>query len=301
MNSNAVENERTSDLRRPVPLQYHAESDRVWYVRSQHVFAIEMIAIARAMELLEYDKDAVPVYLADEEEDAIETTIEVPHFFGSVTAVAHFVDVMASFDGCVSLKDMPKRARIGSLAKWNALLAKWLRFCDDVARGIESGAELKNLLDTVWAKEPPEPGFYAVGNDDTFLVTHAGEVLEVVRGGMDGPVVTRVTALPVGVGCELMDGAAWLPSVVLQAARIVGVFSPLLDLADGAVDVLDEVLFGGGQSPCTTDMDLRRDGLVAVEGDRLQLTSRCRRLLAELCTILTRGPLLPLVDEEAVG
>jgi hypothetical protein len=283
-------------LRQPVPLLYHAESDRVWYVRNHLVFAIELIALARANELLAKHPDADPVELADGFE------IEVPHFFGTVTAVAHFGDVMTAFSGCVTLKDLPTRARIGSLSKVNALLARWLRFCDDIATRIESGAELDKLLASVWAKEPPEPGFYAVGADDTFLVTHAGEVLEVVRGGMDGPVVTRVTALPSGVGCELMDGAAWLPSVVLQAARIVGVSSPLLDLADGAVDVLDEVLFGGGQSPGTTDIDaLQRDGLVAVEGDRLQLTSRCRRLLAELCTILTRGPLLPLVDEEAVG
>lgn len=289
------------DLNRPVPLLYHADSDRVWYVRTNHVFAIEMIAVARAIELLDKQVDVGPVEFTGEL-DEIETTIEVPHFFGTVTAVAHFADIMAAFAGCVPLKDLPTRARIGSLSKVNALLARWLRFCDDIATRIESGAELDKLLASVWAKEPPEPGFYAVGADDTFLVTHAGEVLEVVRGGMDGPVVTRVTALPSGVGCELMDGAAWLPSVVLQAARIVGVSSPLLDLADGAVDVLDEVLFGGGQSPCTTDMDaLRRDGLVAVEGDRLQLTSRCRRLLAELCTTLTRGPLLPLADEEVVG
>lgn len=289
-----------SELRRPVPLMYHAESDRVWYVRSQHVFAIEMIAVARAMELLDKQTDVGSVELTSEL-DEIETTIEVPHFFGTVTAVAHFADIMAAFAGCVPLNDLPKRAKIGRRSKVNALLARWLRFCDDIATGIASGAELDELLATVWAKEPPEPGFYAVG-DDTFLVTHAGEVLEVVRGGMDGPIVTRVTALPTGVGCELMDGAAWLPSVVLQAARIVGVPSPLLDLADDAVGVLDEVLFGGGPGPGTPDMDvLRRDGLVAVEGDRLQLTSRCRRLLAELCTILTRGSLLPLVDEEAVG
>jgi len=134
-----------SDLNRPVPLLYHADSDRVWYVRTNHVFAIEMIAVARAMELLDKQVDVGPVEFTGEL-DEIETTIEVPHFFGTVTAVAHFADIMAAFAGCVPLKDLPTRARIGSLSKVNALLARWLRFCDDIATRIESGAELDKLL-----------------------------------------------------------------------------------------------------------------------------------------------------------
>jgi hypothetical protein len=52
------------------------------------------------------------------------------------------------------------------------------------------------------------PGFYAVGDEDTFLVSMDGQVFEVVRGGMAGPILTRVDALPPGVPHELMDGGS---------------------------------------------------------------------------------------------
>ncbi|MBK7829559.1 hypothetical protein [Nannocystis sp.] len=89
------------------------------------------------------------------------------------------------------------------------------------------------------------PGFYAVGDEDTFLVSMDGQVFEVVRGGMAGPILTRVDSLPLGVPHELMDGRIFLPSVLLQAARVLDAPSSLRDLTDDALDVLDEVLWGG--------------------------------------------------------
>jgi hypothetical protein len=65
------------------------------------------------------------------------------------------------------------------------------------------------------------PGFYAVGDEDTFLVSPDGQVFEVVRGGMEGPVLTRVDALPPAVPLRVMDGALILPSLLLQAARLL--------------------------------------------------------------------------------
>ena len=69
------------------------------------------------------------------------------------------------------------------------------------------------------------PGFYAVGDEDTFLVSPDGQIFEVVRGGMEGPVLTRVDALPPGSLCEPMDGALILPSLLVQAARVLDALS----------------------------------------------------------------------------
>lgn len=62
------------------------------------------------------------------------------------------------------------------------------------------------------------PGFYAVGDEDTFFVSPGGQVFEVARGGMEGPVLARVDALPPGEQ-HVMAGALILPSLLLQAAR----------------------------------------------------------------------------------
>ena len=131
------------------------------------------------------------------------------------------------------------------------------------------------------------PGFYAVGDEDTFLVSMDGQVFEVVRGGMAGPTLTRVDALPPGEPHELMDGRLILPSVLLQAARVLDAPSPLRDLADDALDVLDEVLWGGPVGVDVAHVDgLRREGLLVIEEDRAVLSPRCQRLLGELCTTI---------------
>jgi hypothetical protein len=70
------------------------------------------------------------------------------------------------------------------------------------------------------------PGFYAVGDEDTFLVSPDGQIFEVVRGGMEGPVLTRVDALP-PAELHVMDGALILPSLLLQAARLLNATSSL--------------------------------------------------------------------------
>ena len=131
------------------------------------------------------------------------------------------------------------------------------------------------------------PGFYAVGDEDTFLVSTDGQIFEVVRGGMAGPTLTRVDALPPGEPHELMDGRLILPSVLLQAARVLDAPSPLRDLADDALDVLDEVLWGGPVGVDVAHVDgLRREGLLIVEVDRARLSPRCQRLLGDLCTAI---------------
>ena len=117
------------------------------------------------------------------------------------------------------------------------------------------------------------PGFYAVGDEDTFLVSMDGQVFEVVRGGMAGPILARVDALPPGVPHELMDGRIVLPSVLLQAARVLDAPSPLRDLAEDALDVLDEVLWGGPVGVDVAHVDrLRREGLLVIEEDRAVLS-----------------------------
>jgi len=135
------------------------------------------------------------------------------------------------------------------------------------------------------------PGFYAVGDEDTFLVSTDGQVFEVVRGGMAGPILTRVDALPPGAPHELMDGRIILPSVLLQAARVLDAPSPLRDLADDALDVLDEVLWGGPVGVDVAHVDrLRREALLVIEEDRAVLSPRCQRLLGELCTMICGHP-----------
>jgi len=134
------------------------------------------------------------------------------------------------------------------------------------------------------------PGSYAVGDEDTFLVALDGQVFQVVRGGVAGPVLKRVDALPPGER-HLMDGALVLPSLLLQAARVLDVPGPLRALSDEALDVLDEVLWGG---PVGIDMahvdTLRREGLLVVEDDRTRLSSRCHRLMSDLCTAICGHP-----------
>ena len=134
------------------------------------------------------------------------------------------------------------------------------------------------------------PGFYAVGDEDTFLVGLDGQVFEVVRGGMAGPVLTPVDALPPGER-HVMDGALILPSLLLQAARVLDVPSPLRALSDETLDVLDEVLWGG---PVGIDMahvdTLRREGLLVIEDDRTRLSPRCHRLMNDLCTAICGHP-----------
>ena len=145
------------------------------------------------------------------------------------------------------------------------------------------------------------PGFYAVGDEDTFLVSLSGQVFEVVRGGMEGPVLTRVDALPPGE-LHVMDGALILPSLLLQAARVVDAPSPLRDLSAEALDVLDEVLWG---SPVGADMAhvdaLRRDGLLVFEDDRAQLSHHCQRLLSDLCTEISGHPFAASAGKEVVA
>ena len=145
------------------------------------------------------------------------------------------------------------------------------------------------------------PGFYAVGDEDMFLVSLDGQVFEVVRGGMEGPVLMRVDALPPGEQ-HVVDGALILPSLLLQAARMLDVPSPLRELSGEAIDVLDEVLWGG---PVGTDVAhadaLRRGALLVVEDDRAQLSPRCQRLLSELCTAICGHPFAAAAGKEVVA
>lgn len=145
------------------------------------------------------------------------------------------------------------------------------------------------------------PGFYAVGDEDMFLVSLDGQVFEVVRGGMEGPVLTRVDALPPGEQ-HVMDGALILPSLLLQAARVLDAPSPLRDLSVEALDVLDEVLWGGPVGADVAHVDaLRRDGLLVVECDRAQLSPRCQCLLSELCTAICGHPFAAAAGKEVVA
>lgn len=135
------------------------------------------------------------------------------------------------------------------------------------------------------------PGFYAVGDEDTFLVSPGGQVFEVVRGGMEGPVLARVDALPLGSPHEPMDGALILPSLLVQAARVLDASSPLRGLSGEALDVLDEVLWGGPVGADVAHVDaLRRDGLLVVEGDCARLSARCQRQLSDLGTAICGHP-----------
>jgi hypothetical protein len=85
---------------------------------------------------------------------------------------------------------------------------------------------------------------------------------------MEGPVLTRVDALPPG-SHEPMDGALILPSLLVQAAHVLDASSPLRGFSVEALDVLDEVLWGGPVGADVAHVDaLRRDGLLVVEGDR---------------------------------
>ena len=134
------------------------------------------------------------------------------------------------------------------------------------------------------------PGFYAVGDEDTFLVSPDGQIFEVVRGGMEGPVLTRVDALP-PAELHVMDGALILPSLLLQAARLLNATSSLRGLSVEVLDVLDEVLWGGPVGAVVAHVDaLRRDGLLVVEGDRARLSPSCQRQLSELCTVICGHP-----------
>ena len=145
------------------------------------------------------------------------------------------------------------------------------------------------------------PGFYAVGDEDTFLVSPGGQIFEVVRGGMEGPVLTRVDALPPGEQ-HVMDGALILPSLLLQAARVLDAPSPLRDLSAETLDVLDEVLWGGPVGADVTHVEaLQRDGLLVFEGDRAQLSLRCQRLLSELCTAICGHPFAASAGKEVVA
>ena len=145
------------------------------------------------------------------------------------------------------------------------------------------------------------PGFYAVGDEDTFLVSLDGQFFEVVRGGMEGPVLTRVDALPPGER-HVMDGALILPSLLLQAARVLDAPSPLRDLSVDALDVLDGVLWGGPVGAEVTHVDaLRRDGLLIVEDDRAQLSPRCRRQLSDLCTAICGHPFATTAGKAVVS
>ena len=146
--------------------------------------------------------------------------------------------------------------------------------------------------------EQQVPGFYAVGDEDTFLVSPSGQVFEVVRGGMEGPVLTRVDALPPGEQ-HVMDGALILPSLLLQAARVLDAPSPLRDLSAEALDVLDDVLWGGPVGADMAHVDaLRRDGLLVFEDDRAWLAPRCQRLLSELCTVVCGHPFAATAGKE---
>ena len=145
-------------------------------------------------------------------------------------------------------------------------------------------------------------GFYAVGDEDTFLVSLSGQVFEVVRGGMKGPVLTRVDALPPGSLCEPMDGALILPSLLVQAARVLDASSPLRGLSIEAVDVIDEVLWGGPVGADVAHVDaLRRDGLLVVGGDRARLSPRCQRQQSDLCTAICGHPFAAGADKEVVS
>lgn len=145
------------------------------------------------------------------------------------------------------------------------------------------------------------PGFYAIGDEDTFLVSLDGQVFEVVRGGMEGPVLTRVDALPPGEW-HVMDGALLLPSLLLQAARVLDASSPLRDLSVDALEVLDEVLWGGPVGADLAHVDaLRRDGLLVVEGDRARLSPSCQRQLSELCTAICGHPFAASAGKEVVS
>jgi hypothetical protein len=124
------------------------------------------------------------------------------------------------------------------------------------------------------------PGFYAVGDEDMFLVSLDGQVFEVVRGGMEGPVLTRVDALPPGEQ-HVMDGALILPSLLLQAARVLDAPSPLRDVTH--VDAL------------------RRDGLLIVENDRAQLSPLCQRQLSDLCTMICGHPFAATAGKAVVS
>jgi hypothetical protein len=145
------------------------------------------------------------------------------------------------------------------------------------------------------------PGFYAVGDEDTFLVSLDGQVFEVVRGGMEGPVLARVDALPPGE-LHVMDGALILPSLLLQAARMLDIPSPLRDLSIEALDVLDEVLWGGPVGADVAHVDaLRRGGLLVVERDRARLSPDCQRQLSELSTAICGRPFAASAGEQVVA
>ena len=145
------------------------------------------------------------------------------------------------------------------------------------------------------------PGFYAVGDEDMFLVSLDGQVFEVVRRGMEGPVLTRVDALPPGEQ-HVMDGALILPSLLLQAARVLDAPSPLRDLSVDALDVLDEVLWGGPVGADVTHVEaLRRDGLLIVEDDRAQLSPLCQRQLSDLCTMICGHPFAATAGKAVVS
>ena len=78
--------------------------------------------------------------------------------------------------------------------------------------------------------------------------------------------------------------------------------SPLQDISDEALDVLDEVLWGGPVGADVTHVDgLRRDGLLVVEDDRVQLSPRCHRLLSELCTAICGHPFADAAGKEVVA
>ena len=145
------------------------------------------------------------------------------------------------------------------------------------------------------------PGFYAVGDEGMFLVSLDGQVFEVVRGGREGPVLMRVDALPPGEQ-HIVDGALILPSLLLQVARVLDAPSPLRELSNDALDVLDEVLWGGPFGVDLAPVDaLRRGGLLVVETDRARLSPRCQRLLSELCTAICGHPFAAAAGKEVVA